>query len=296
MIVEKQKVAIVGAGNVGSTLAKALFRQGYELIGIASKSLESAEKLARLVGARATTRAAQVTQGADLVLIATPDDCMGQVVAEIARENGFHSGQVVLHTSGSLSVNTLTAASEQGAFVGGMHPLQSFAGGNEEKDVLVGTYFALGGHEQAVRLGKEVVRQFGGQSFVLLDEDRPLYHAGACIVSNYFVSLLHWGAQLYETIGLSPEQAVQAFLPLVQSTMKNVEQLGPTTALTGPLSRGDSSTIITHLRALKTPQQHKLYIDLAMYTLEIAREKGTIADQQAEKIQEILDNRMERVL
>lgn len=289
----EKRVAIVGAGNVGSMLAKAFAQQGYELIGIASKSLAKAARLAKLFGARATTRAAEVTQYADIVVLAIPDDCMEQVVGEIASEDGFWPGQVVLHTSGSVGVDILTAASEQGAFVGGIHPLQSFAGGDGEADILVGTYFAVGGHEQAVKLGETVVNQFGGRSIVLADEQRALYHAGACIVSNYFVSLLHWGAQLYERIGLSPEEAVQAFMPLIESTIKNVQQLGPTNALTGPLSRGDSSTIATHLRALSTGEQHKLYIELAKYTLGIAREKGTIAEQQAGVIKELLDNRME---
>jgi len=294
MIVVKQTVAIVGAGNVGSTLAKAFYRQGYQLVGIASKTLANAEKLASLFGVPATIRAAEITQYADIVIIATPDRCISQVVEEVAQTGGFRARQVVLHTSGGMTVDSLSPASQLGSFTGCMHPLQSFADRNRDVDILVGTYFALGGHEQAVNLGEKIVRDFGGQSFVLLDQDRPLYHAAACIVSNYFVSLLHWATQLYQDIGLTPEQASKALMPLVQGTLKNVQQLGVTAALTGPVSRGDGNTISAHLTALKNSEQQKLYVALAHYTLGVAVGKGTVNEQQVAVIENLLNERMER--
>lgn len=293
---QKPKVAIVGAGNVGSILAKTFYQKGYPLTGIASKTIISAEKLANLFGVMSTTRAAEIIKYADVVVIATPDDYISQVVEEIVKDGGFRAGQVVLHTSGGLSANVLSLASELGTFTGCMHPLQSFADRKGETELLVGTYFALGGHEQAVSLGEKIVQDFGGQSFILADGDRPLYHAAACIVSNYVVSLLHWATKSYESIGLTPQQAKDALLPLIHGTIKNIEELGPTEALTGPISRGDCNTIRAHLAAIENRDEQKLYVALAHYTLGVALEKSTIDGEQAAVMTEVLNSGMERAL
>jgi len=293
MIVQKQTVAIVGAGKVGSVLAKALDKQGYQLVGIASNTLESASKLAKEFGVPAVTKAADVTQYAEIVLIATPDRCIGQVATQIAQDGGFSAGQIVLHTSGGVPVETLSPARDLGAFTGCMHPLQSFANRSSPISTLVGIYFALGGHEQAIHLAENIVKAFAGQSFIISDKDRPLYHGAACIVSNYFVSLMHWATQIYGAFGLSPQQASAALMPLVQGTVSNIQLLGPTGALTGPISRGDGGTIAAHLAALETRNEQKIYAELGLYTIGVALEKGTINEQQANILRDILNSRQE---
>ncbi|MBP2626532.1 MAG: protein of unknown function DUF2520-containing protein [Firmicutes bacterium] len=292
---QKQTVAIVGAGRVGSVLAKAFNQWGYPLVGIASKTLGSADKLAKQFGVSGVTKAADITQYADIVLIATPDRCIDQVAIQIAQDGGFRKGQLVLHTSGGVSIEVLSPASDLGAFTGCMHPLQSFANRSSGVDAVVGIYFALGGHEQAVRLAEEIVKDFGGQSFIISDKDRPLYHGAACIVSNYFVSLMHWATQIYGVFGLTPQQAAAALMPLVQGTVNNIQQLGPTEALTGPVSRGDGSTVAAHLAALKKRNENKLYAELGLYTIGVALEKATINEQQATMLRDILSGRMERL-
>lgn len=296
MVVEKQRVAIVGAGNVGSILAKAFYGQGYPLTGIASRTLESAEKLAKLFNVMPTTRPAEIIQYADIVVIATPDRCIRQVVEEVAQDEGFRPGQVVLHTSGSLSAEVLHCAREQGAFVGCIHPLQSFADKERGGELLLETYFALGGDAQAIGVGEKIVQDFSGQSFILRDEDRPLYHAAACIASNYLVSLLHWSTQIYERIGLTPQQASNALMPLVQGTLGNIVKLGPMKALTGPVSRGDGDTVAIHLAALENKEEQQLYRELARYTVGVAMKKGGLTKRQGRAMTGILNDGMERLL
>ena len=290
---QKPKVAIIGAGNVGSILAKAFYCHGYPLVGIVSKTMMAAEKLAKDFHVKATIRAADITKYADVIILATPDRYISQVVEEIAEDGGFRVGQFVLHTAGSLSNEVLCAASDMGAFTGCMHPLQSFSDRERGIELLVGTYFALGGHEQAVKLGARIAQDFGGKSFILGDEERPLYHASACIVSNYLVSLLHWAMNNYESIGLSPRQAQDALLPLVQGTIQNIQALGPMGALTGPVSRGDSNTIKAHLDIMKNQEERQLYVALAHYTLGIAVNKGTVDAKQMMVMKEVLNQGVE---
>ena len=292
---EKKTVAIIGAGRVGSVFAKAFYKQGYKLVGIASRTFESANKLAREFDVVGTTKVADLISDAQIIVIATPDRCIGQVAEELANSKGIRTGQFIFHTSGAMPVEILRSLSPWGAFIGSIHPLQSFADKESHVNTLVDSYFALGGDEEATGLAKEIVGEFGGKSFMISDEDRPLYHGAASIVSNYFVSLLHWASQIYAGFGLSPQQAVAALMPLVQGTISNVGQLGPTQALTGPISRGDVHTVAAHLAGLGSEEEKALYAQLGRYTVGVALEKGSINEKQAQELKELLTYKMERV-
>lgn len=289
----KKTVAIVGAGKVGSALARAFHSRGYELVGIASKTHASASKLAAEFNVPAGIKAAPFTKYAQIVIIATPDRTIHSIVTEIAQDGGFGPGQVVLHTSGAISVETLEPARTAGAFTGSLHPLQSFTEGENSQDKMTGAYFALSGQKQALEQAEKIVAELNGHSFIILDQDKPLYHAAACITSNYMVSLMHWATQIYGQFGLSPQQATMALLPLLQGTMDNIQKFGPVDALTGPISRGDGITIKSHLEVLG--KEKELYAALGLYTVDIALEKGTIDKQQSETLRNILTGR-ERVL
>lgn len=285
---QKPKVAIVGAGKVGSVLARTLYSRGYQLVGITSSTLESAEKLATQFGTVVGTKMADMVANAQIILITTPDRCIGQVVEQIAKDNGFKSGQVVMHASGCLPVEILQPAKEQGACIGCMHPLQSFANKEHTREILSGVYFALSGQDEMIKQAEKMVEDLGGRSFIILDKDKALYHAAACIVSNYTVSLMHWASQLYSRFGLSSEEASAALLPLLQGTVKNIREIGATQGLTGPISRGDSITVEAHLAALASEGEKDLYTQLGLYTLGVAVEKGTVNHEQALNIVKIL--------
>ena len=68
----KPRVAIVGAGNLGSALAVALQRAGYAIEAVIARSrgasLRRAQKLAKQVGARAVARSVGCAGRVDLVL------------------------------------------------------------------------------------------------------------------------------------------------------------------------------------------------------------------------------------
>ena len=58
-------------------------------------------------------------------------------------------------------------------------------------------------------------------------------------------------ARLADAAGVPPA----ALLPLVRSTLDNVEAHGPASALTGPIQRGDVDTVARHLEAIPDDEQ-----------------------------------------
>lgn len=284
------KIAIIGAGKVGGALSLLLSKKGYEISMVYSRTLKSANELADLVGAKACLDLLEAVKNVDLIFITTCDKAISLVCQEISLKGGFNKGQFVFHTSGAYSSSILTGVEEVGAFSLSMHPLQSFADRNGAYDILPGSYFALEGHPNALVLGEKLVNELGGKSFRIKAEDKPLYHAGACVISNYLVSLVDLATSFYEKFGLSKEEAFEALLPLMEGTIYNISKIGVDKALTGPISRGDKLTIKEHLKSLVDIDENKnlLYRQLGIYTVFLAKRRGSLNEKEAKALEELL--------
>jgi predicted short-subunit dehydrogenase-like oxidoreductase (DUF2520 family) len=249
-----QPIAIIGAGRMGQGLALALREAGVP-----------ATLLDR-------TRRPEDTRGAALVLIATPDEAIESVAAELAREAAVGERQVVLHLSGLLDRVALQPLASTGAALGSFHPLQSVADPATAAERLRGSFAALEGDARALDAGERLAATLGMRAVRLAPGAKAAYHAGAVIASNYAVVLADMAARLARQAGVPADAASELYLPLMRGTVANLA-LGPAAALTGPVRRGDAATVRTHLAALG-PEDRVLYGALGLAALRIAREAG----------------------
>lgn len=284
---EKKQFAIIGAGKVGSSLANGLVAAGYEAAAVSSRTNSSARALAERLGTSWTTHPAEAARQADIVWISTPDSMIGEVAKELAASGALRPTQYVYHLSGALTAEVLAPAAKAGAHIGVMHPLQSFAAKNAT-DRLNNIYFGLDGDAAAIELARTMVTKLGGYSLTLLPEQKPLYHAAACVASNYFVALVDYAVQLLQTTGFAEADARQAILPLLKGTIDNLAQRGTREALTGPIVRGDTATVEKHWQALATYQvDRQIYQVLGEYTAALAEDSGKITRTQHASLQSI---------
>ena len=195
------------------------------------------------------------------------------------------AAKVVLHVSGSVGLEPLAPLAQLGAHVGSLHPLQSFAGGNTK---LAGVYMALDGDSEAQDAGKKLVELFGGKAFSVPAEERAAYHAAACICSNYAVAVEAMAAQLMARWTGSNEAAWEALLPLFKGTAANLQATqNPAAVLTGPIARGDVSTVAKHLAALPV-DVIPAYCSLGLATTSLALANGTIDENAADELRNLL--------
>jgi predicted short-subunit dehydrogenase-like oxidoreductase (DUF2520 family) len=287
------KIAVVGAGVVGTALASLLKGKGYTIVGLASRSEESLQKATSVVGGevRTTTAPQEITAEADLILLTTSDSAIQEVCEGIASKGGFHPGQIVIHTSGSLPSTILTSAKEQGALIASLHPLQSFADVKEAVKIISSSIFNIEGDQEAIPPLMELVKTVGGKPLPIDTREKPLYHAAAVVACNFLVTLVYLSYQLFEAIGIPQADAAQALLPLVKGTVNNIEHLGPVKALTGPIARGDAGVIKGHLEALKTvdPRFTDIYCTISRLTVEVGIKKGTLSTERGEEILQIVE-------
>ena len=215
-----ESVNVIGRGRVGSALAARL-----EERGVAVRE-----------------------DAAELVLLCVPDTAIRDVARSLT------PGPWVAHVSGATALAALDPHERRFS----MHPLQTFtrARGAEQLD---GAWAAVTAEtDEARELGFELARVLGLEPFELADAERPLYHAGAAVASNYLVTLHEAAASLVAAAGAPPE----ALEPLMRRTIENGFEL------TGPIERGDWATVEAHREAIRRvrPDLEPLYDVLAEAT------------------------------
>lgn len=276
---------------MGTTLGFFLNQLGYRPIGVSSRSLSSAQNAAELIGIDQFNRNPwEYTQIADIVFITTPDGIIQEACTQIAEQNGFKDGGVVLHCSGSLPSTILEDAQKRGAHIGSLHPLQSFPAVKTDPSPFRGIIAAIEGDPIAIDAAKEIAGKLEAISLEIRTDAKILYHASAVVASNYLVSLLDMSFQLIGAAGITGQDAIRVLFPLVKGTLSNIEKIGIPEGLTGPIARGDVDTVADHLMGMtdKTPDLIPLYKTFGRHTIQIALAKGTLTKEAAEKLDALL--------
>ena len=240
------RVGIVGAGRVGTALARALPGAGVDVAGPAGRGERPSH--------------------CDAIVLCVPD-------AEIpaAAEVVTAAAPLVGHTSGATPLSALAHAGVPGF---GLHPLQSFAHPGVRFE---GAGAAVAGTTQeALAFATELAERLGMTPFEIDDDGRSAYHAAASVASNFLVTLEAAAEAIAAGAGLAREDARRLLLPLVRQTVENVAELGPEAALTGPVARGDEATVEAQLAAVEraAPELLPLFDELVLRT-------GALAEQEA---------------
>jgi len=212
---------------------------------------------------------------ADVYLITTPDDQIAKVAAELARLE-LKRKPTALHTSGALSADVLAPLRAQGWHTGSIHPLMSVS---DSTTSLRGAFWSVEGDPTALRIGRAMVQDLEGNSFSIRSQDKPLYHAAAVMASGNVVALFDVALEMLVACGLTRKNARSVLLPLLASTVKNLETKDPADALTGTFSRGDVETVKRHLAALKRAglaDALDLYRRLGKRSLKLAKQHPQI--------------------
>ena len=245
---KRPSIAIIGAGRLGTALAKRLSQAGYLVKTLTRKS----------------RRVAQLD--AQVMWFCVPD-------AEIARVADAFSqlqwnGKSAFHSSGVLSGDALKSLRKAGARVASVHPLMTFVKGSVPE--LSGVPFAMEGDPSAVRVARSIVRDLGGQAATIKKQDKVAYHAFATMICPLLVSLLAASERTAALAGISAVDARRRMLPIIRQTLRNYEKLGPAAAFSGPIVRGDVETIRAHLNVLaKIPAAENAYAALARAALDL---------------------------
>ena len=236
-------VVLIGHGNVGSHLAQVFTNtKGINLLQVFStRKFESDNPLVSIK----ITSLAEVNKTAEVYIIAVPDDVISEVTNILPLEN-----RLVVHTSGSVSMNEIDTKHRRGVF----YPLQTFSKGTTVNFSEIPVCLEAENKQDLILL-KKLGQLVSKNVSEISSKERSEMHVAAVFVNNFVNELYHISEDIMKEHNLDFE----LFKPLIKETANKIQSLSPALAQTGPAKRNDKKTIERHLGQLKNKNHKAIY-------------------------------------
>ncbi|MDN5599510.1 MAG: DUF2520 domain-containing protein [Brachybacterium sp.] len=238
---------MIGAGRVGAVLGAALRAQGHAVTGAYAVSDGSRERAAELLPGVPLLDVPAIVERSEMLLLSIPDDQLAPLAAGIAATGMAPGGQLVVHTSGRYGTEVLAPLARAGSATLALHPAMTFTGTRADLARLIGCPMGITAAPDLLPIAAALAVELGGESVVIAEGDRPLYHAGLAHAANHLVVLVDQAREALFRLGIEDPGAY--LRPLLEAALDESLRHGAK-ALTGPVVRGDAGTVGAHLDAL----------------------------------------------
>jgi predicted short-subunit dehydrogenase-like oxidoreductase (DUF2520 family) len=159
---------------------------------------------------------------------------------------------------------------KNGCYIASVHPMRSFARPELSIKQYSGTYCAIEGDDEAVPEIISIFNSIGSSTYTIDKTKKASYHAAGVFASNYLVTLSHQALSCMREAGVEDDMAMKVITSLMSGTVANLEKTrSPEQSLTGPIQRGDISTIQKHIASFTNADQKKLYSALGKSTISL---------------------------
>ena len=243
------KIAMIGAGNLATNLAKALYAKGHEIIEVYSRTMESARELASCVEATPRNDINDVTCDADIYILALKDSVLADIIPSLC---SGRNDAVFVHTAGSVSIDIFKGHAVR---YGVLYPMQTFSK-SRIVDFSVIPVFLEASDSYTMTMLEGLAASVSNDVRQLDSPSRRYLHLAAvfaCTFANHCYAL---AADMVKMSGMT----FDCLLPLIDETARKVHQLPPAKAQTGPAVRFDRNVIDAQSHLLdSTPMAQQIY-------------------------------------
>lgn len=251
--IEDTPIVLVGAGNLATNLAKALYRKGFRIAQVYSRTLESAKALADKVEAEYTTDLLELSVEAQLYIVSLKDAVLDGLLPQMV---AGRRKALWVHTAGSIPMDIWKGLADR---YGVFYPMQTFSK-QREVDFSEIPVFVEGNSPEDTRFLKDVASALSHRVYEADSEQRKNLHLAAVFACNFTNHMYALAAGLLEKYQLP----FDVLLPLIDETARKVHKLSPQQAQTGPAVRYDENVINHHLQMLAdNPRLQAIYKTLS---------------------------------
>lgn len=225
------KIAIIGAGSVGTNLHYA-----FALKGVRTELVHARPLTAQYSNDQMADD--QMVNGFDVYIYAVADQALREVIAKINAPKALH-----LHTSGSMPIEVF---GEDKPHSGIMYFFQSFS-----RDVMIDDWsgipcFISGHNIDDIAAIYSLAQTLTSRIYEATQHDRERLHVAGVFANNFSNLMYRIAAEILRDTQIPFE----ALLPLIDRTAEKVHTLAPKDAQTGPAQRMDREVIMKHLSVL----------------------------------------------
>lgn len=175
-------IGIIGAGNVGPVLGRALAGAGHAITGISALSEESRERAEAMLPGVPILEVQEVVRRSELVLLAVPGTELPGLVTGLAKLGAWQTGQLVIHTAPEYGTEVLAPA--VGTIPIALHPSIIFTGTSLDLARLTGAIVAVTAPAVVQPIGQALVVEMGAEPVIVSEEQRPAYAAAVRIATE----------------------------------------------------------------------------------------------------------------
>ncbi|MFH0866410.1 MAG: DUF2520 domain-containing protein [Bacteroidota bacterium] len=241
-----KNIILVGAGNVATHLATALFKKGFKIIQVYSRTEKSASELASKVKASSTNNISEISGMADLYIISVSDKALADISSRF-----FLKNMLVVHTSGFHDINILKGTSSR---YGVLYPLQTFSKNRKPDFTKVPMCIEAKKNEDEKAL-KQFAKKLSTDVRILNSASRRIIHVAAIFACN-FTNFMYSSAF---NILIKKKIPFDILKPLIIETALKIISEKPSEVQTGPARRGDKKVMEQHLKMLDDKDLRELY-------------------------------------
>ena len=245
------RITMIGAGRLGTHLARALHKAGHDIAQVYSRTMASASPIAAETKAEAICHLGDLRNDADIYILSVSDNALPQLLPTICEGR---DGKLFLHTAGSVSIAIFKGITSR---YGVLYPLQTFS---KQWDINFRTIpcFIEGNTEEATYAVEELAKTLCTRIVRLSSDRRKYLHLAAVFACNFTNHCYTLAANILEKQDIS----FDALLPLIAETADKVNRLSPQEAQTGPAVRYDKNIICAQAELLSDNTTTKALYEL----------------------------------
>jgi predicted short-subunit dehydrogenase-like oxidoreductase (DUF2520 family) len=285
------RINIIGCGRAAGSLARLWVQASTVTIGdVRNRSEASSRQAVNNIGAGKAVNDVAEMEPADFWLIGTNDDQVAGVAQSMSESRQDLHGALIFHLAGRFGLDVLQPLDHSGALLAALHPVRSLTDAQISLEGFAGTACVAEGSDAALSVLEPLLTSIGGTWLPVAAIDRGLYHASVSVISN-ITKAVAWKAQKWQRKAGLPEQTAAAVThQLLNSTMEDLFSSGAKKSITGPVVRGDTSTIEAHLEAVRSthPEDLEVYRVLARTVLDLAQERGDLDEETRRRFESLL--------
>lgn len=290
------KIAIIGAGKIAHSLSSALNKAGFKIISIISKDIKSAKLLAHKINAgKFSNKISEVDPSANLIILSVPDDQIKKIASSLSRLNLRFDKKIFIHLSGVESLQALKPLAKVGGEIASLHIMQTFP--SKKINNISGCWCAVETTNEITQKKLfALAKSIELNPFQIKSENKVLYHLAGVFASNFITGNLFSASELFSNAA-EQDLFLKVFRSISETAIANNFKEGILNSLSGPIERGDVSTIITHLKALKSIKDFnsgmkkilmKNYVHQSLTLLELIKRRDGKLSGQHLKIKKLL--------
>ncbi len=238
-----RNIVLIGSGNVASHLGLSLLKKGYNIKQVWSKKLKNADILAKRLNSIATDNLNNL-KNADLYIVSVKDDNLASVIKQLKFDN-------IVHTSGSIGIEVFNTKSKN---YGVLYPLQTF---NKKIEVDFSTIpICIEGNNnkfenQLMKIGNDL----SNNVIAMNSKKRIQLHIAAVFACNFTNHMFSIADSILANVDLN----FKLLIPLINQTVKKINNHKPSKVQTGPAKRNDKKVLKKHISNLTDKEVKEIY-------------------------------------